>query len=75
MISCKVAWMCHGVGIVMVVLVMQLAMPVTANDDPGHICRSIAWLQGFSDAILQTFVCHFTRFQLTQCVARSLSDS
>ena len=37
--------------------------------------KVIGMLQGFSNAIRQTFVQHFARFQLTQRVARSLGDS
>ena len=37
--------------------------------------KVIGMLQGFSNAIRQTFVQHFARFQLTQLVARSLGDS
>jgi len=39
------------------------AMAVTLYDPEGH--SSVA---GFSNAICQTFVQHFTRFQLTLCL-------
>ena len=43
--------------------------PVTLND-----FEVINRLQDFSNAILGAFVQQFTRFQMTQCVARSLGD-
>jgi len=37
--------------------------------------KVISQLQGFSNAIPQTFVQHFAQSQLTQCIVRSLRDS
>jgi len=44
--------------------------PVTLDDLDGR-----SPVAGSSNAIRRTFMRHFARFQLTQCVARSLGDS